>query len=184
MYLVFAHVTTSKLFDESWVFVPDQDIVFHRVSEQASFDPNMKPSGSIVCCEITNSDGRGLEKLSNTEIVDRTISDLTQIATQPFDVIQTKVVKLPDTYPVYLSGYERGLAKILTELDEFENFKSIGRQGAFNYIGTIDCMDIGYGYVNWWNNRSEINFKSERKRTEAYRYWTDLFQSIFNPILR
>ena len=37
--LVFFHVNQKSLLNESWVFIPDEDIVFHRMSEQESFDP-------------------------------------------------------------------------------------------------------------------------------------------------
>jgi hypothetical protein len=38
----------------------------------------------------------------------------------------------------------------LAGIDHIENLRTIGRQGAFNYIGTLDAMDIGYGAARWY----------------------------------
>ncbi len=39
------------------MFVPDDKIIFHRVSEQESFDPEMTGDRSVVCCEVMKSRG-------------------------------------------------------------------------------------------------------------------------------
>ena len=62
-----------------------------------------------------------------------------------FNIVDAKVVRLNSSYPVLKIGYQENLENVLNELDKIENFKSIGRQGSFNYIGTLDAMDIGYG---------------------------------------
>ena len=57
--LVFLH-QADELTENSWIFIPDPNIIFHRVSEQNSFDVSMVPSGSIVCCEVMSSPQRPL----------------------------------------------------------------------------------------------------------------------------
>jgi protoporphyrinogen oxidase len=85
-----------------------------------------------------------------------------------FNVISQKVIRLPKSYPVFNVGFEAGLKELLVALDSFENFKSIGRQGAFNYIGTLDAMDIGYGFVNWMTQNKTLSWVNERERTNHY----------------
>ena len=48
--LVFFYIDMDKLLEESWVFIPEEKYIFHRISEQNSFDPLMVKKGSIVCC--------------------------------------------------------------------------------------------------------------------------------------
>ena len=67
------------------------------------------------------------------------------------------------------------LASALACLDEIENFRSIGRQGAYNYIGTLDAMDIGYGCAAWLNEMRAAApddrrhaWSRERERTTNY----------------
>lgn len=85
-----------------------------------------------------------------------------------------RVIRLPRSYPVYRVGHEPVLAEALACLDEIPNFRSIGRQGAYNYIGTLDAMDIGYGCAAWLTagQRGERPvdqaWQSERERTTHY----------------
>lgn len=166
--LVFLHVDCISLVEESWVFIPDPNIIFHRLSEQESFDPNMTPNGSIVCCEIMSSAQRPMSEKSNEELITASLKGLADMGYKNFKVMETKVIRLPKSYPVFCTGYEEGLKELIGALDGFENFRSIGRQGAFNYIGTLDAMDIGYGFVNWLNNKNQVNWASERSRTSHY----------------
>lgn len=166
--LVFLHVDRPSLLDESWVFIPDPMIVFHRLSEQESFDPAMTPNGSIVCCEIMSSPGRQLAVKSDEELISLVIKDLHSMGYGNFKVLNDRVIRLPKSYPVFYEGFETGLKKLITELDGFDNFRSIGRQGAFNYIGTLDAMDIGYGYVNWLVGGKSKPWRHERERTNHY----------------
>ncbi len=166
--LVFLHVDTPSLLEESWVFVPDPDIAFHRVSEQESFDPEMTQNGSIVCCEIMSSDKRPMAEKSDAELVTLAENGLADMGYGGFNVLNRRVIRLPKSYPVFRAGFEPGLKKLISELDELENFKSIGRQGAFNYIGTLDAMDIGYGYAKWVSEGVKDSWGSERERTNHY----------------
>ncbi|MBT8582102.1 hypothetical protein G6653_04855 [Polynucleobacter paneuropaeus] len=166
--LVFLHIDTPSLVKESWVFIPDPKVIFHRLSEQESFDPSMTPNGSIVCCEIMSSDSRRLSNKTDEELIFMAIEGLNEMGYVGFNVISQKVIRLPKSYPVFNVGFEAGLKELLVALDSFENFKSIGRQGAFNYIGTLDAMDIGYGFVNWMTQNKTLSWVNERERTNHY----------------
>lgn len=165
--LVFLHVNSNKLLKESWIFVPDTKIIFHRISEQSSFDEGMVKHGSIICCEIMLTPEKNLDNTSNEEIVKRTITDLHKLVTTEFIVLDSKIINLRNSYPVYKEGFENILDPMLHKLDSITNFKSIGRQGSFNYIGTLDAMDIGYGFVEWFKN-SNKGWDAERLRTNEY----------------
>jgi len=166
--LVFLHVDKPSLLDESWVFIPDPEVVFHRLSEQESFDPDMTPDGSVVCCEIMSSHRRPLASKTDAELISLAVSGLHIMGYSSFKVLSQRVIRLPKSYPVFLTGFEPGLSELIGGLDQFENFRSIGRQGAFNYIGTLDAMDIGYGYVNWLTKDMTKPWKDERERTNHY----------------
>ena len=166
--LVFLNVDQASLLNESWVFIPDPDVIFHRISEQESFDPAMTPNGSIVCCEIMSSKTRPLASKQDDELCRLAIDGLKGMGYNNFKVLDQKVIRLPKSYPVFGCGFETGLTEIIQGLDQFENFRSIGRQGAFNYIGTLDAMDIGYGYASWIKAAQSRPWKEERERTNHY----------------
>lgn len=166
--LVFLHVDVPSLVKESWVFVPDPDIAFHRLSEQESFDPAMTPEGSIVCCEVMSSENRPLSDRSDAELIADALKGLSDMGYRDFKVLGQCVIRLPKSYPVFKPGFEAGLTDVLQHLDRIENFRTLGRQGAFNYIGTLDAMDIGYGFVRWYLQRDEKPWGQERARTNHY----------------
>lgn len=166
--LVFLHIDRAELMKDSWVFVPDPDIIFHRLSEQKAFDPGMTPNGSIVCCEIMSSNVRPMSKRSDSELIDQAVNDLGRMGFGGYKVQSSKVIRLPRSYPVYQVGYERSLTRITKELDKIRNFRTVGRQGSFNYIGTLDAMDTGYGFARWYTNSEAAGWEAERIRTSYY----------------
>jgi protoporphyrinogen oxidase len=166
--LVFLHVKKVSLLKESWVFVPDPAIVFHRLSEQESFDPGMTPRGSIVCCEIMSNDMRPMTARSDEQLVAAACKGLEDMGYEDLAVLAHRVIRLPESYPVFRPGYERGLQEIIQGLDGFSNLRTVGRQGAFNYIGTLDAMDIGYGFARWYLMRDRGAWQAERERTSHY----------------
>lgn len=170
--LVFLKLDVPELFEDSWIFVPDATVSFHRVSEQKSFDPGMTPDGTIVCCELMSNPSRNLSARSNGDLEKLVTDDLRAMAPKPFNVRAIKTVRLPASYPVYLAGFAPKLQEVLDYFDSLENFRSIGRAGAFNYIGTLDCMDIGYGAGRWFANDFQHGrpqtWPAERQRTSHY----------------
>lgn len=166
--LVFFHVEQKSLIKESWIFVPDPKIIFHRLSEQESFDPEMTPNGSIVCCEIMSGKDRLLAGHTDEGLCSEAIKGLNSMGYKDFNVLTKRVIRLPKSYPVFRTGFEIGLAEIIQVLDKFENFRTVGRQGAFNYIGTLDAMDIGYGVAKWLTEGKKLPWQQERERTNHY----------------
>jgi protoporphyrinogen oxidase len=170
--LVFLHVAPASVLDESWIFVPDPEILFHRVSEQESFDPGMTPNGSIVCCEVMDNDGRPTMRLSDAELVDGCVKGLERMG-HGCDVLHSRVIRLRASYPVFRPGYGEVLERSLASVDRIGNLRTIGRQGAFNYIGTLDAMDIGYGAARWYcgaraATEGDRGWRDERARTSHY----------------
>jgi protoporphyrinogen oxidase len=171
--LVFLKLDKRSLLGESWVFVPDPNISYHRLSEQHSFDPGMTPTGSILCAEIMSHSDRPYMRLSDSELVASASAGLETMGYKGFEIQDSKVIRLPSSYPVYRPGFERDLSAILSDLDAVQNLRSIGRQGAFNYIGTLDAMDIGYGAARWLTapegpDGARPDWQQERQRTSHY----------------
>ncbi len=173
--LVFLKINKPRLMPDAWVFVPDAGSPFHRISEQAAFDPSMTPNGSIVCCEIMSYKNRPFYDKTDSELRELCIKGLTAMGfdTADSEKWDSKVIRLPKSYPVYQVGYEPALKKIISGMDALENFKSIGRQGSFNYIGSLDAMNVGYGFSSWFLNeamseRSNHAWKNERERTAHF----------------
>lgn len=174
--LVFLKIDKPSLFDDSWVFVPDPDVAFHRVSQQRSFDPGMTPGGSIVCCEVMSHALRPWSDKDDQSLRDAVVQGLHTLGYQGFAVEDFRVIRLPRSYPVYRSDFQGDLDAVLQAMDGIANLRTIGRQGAFNYIGTLDAMDIGYGAARWLKASAATSspqsgtatWATERERTSHY----------------
>jgi protoporphyrinogen oxidase len=128
----------------------------------------MTPRGSVVCCEIMSNELRNMSAKSDAELIDACKQGLSRMGYTGWKVLNERVIRLPKSYPVFRPGFEAGLSEIIGELDRLENFRSIGRQGAFNYIGTLDAMDIGYGFARWLQADRKAPWQAERERTNHY----------------
>jgi hypothetical protein len=115
-----------------------------------------------------SSPSRPLAGKTDEELMSLAISGLYTMGYSGFKVLNQRVIRLPKSYPVFRTGFEVGLSELIGGLDQFDNFRSIGRQGAFNYIGTLDAMDIGYGFANWLAKGKTKAWKDERERTNHY----------------
>jgi len=54
-------------------------------------------------------------------------------------------------------NYKENTATVLNCLDSISNLYSVGRQGGFNYVGQIDCLDIGVvtaEHILKWGDKS------------------------------
>ncbi len=165
--LVFAHLASPSLFPDSWIFVADPGIAFHRISQQAAFDPDMTPDGGIICCEFMSHERRPLSRMADEALQNAALEGMQKLGFHP-RIQAWKVIRLPRSYPVYRPGFQGPLQESLDHLDGLDNFRTIGRQGAFNYIGTLDAMDIGFGAARWYRNRDTNDWSAERRRTELY----------------
>lgn len=166
--LVFLHVDQKEVFADSWLIVPDPAIAFHRLSEQKAFDPGMVPQGTVLCAEIMGHAGSETSARSDDDLIASVLDGLAAMGVKNLPVLAARVIRLPRSYPVYKNGFQPALDAVLAKLDALANFRTIGRQGAFNYIGTLDAMDIGYGFGRWFASGRQKPWQAERERTGHY----------------
>jgi protoporphyrinogen oxidase len=139
--LVYLAVKRDRLFRDNWLFYPEREYVFNRIYEQKGFSESMIPKGvTVVCAEVTKRDG-----LSEQELISRVKSDLirAKVLEKEDTVLESFTVGVPRAYPVYDIGFAQRREKVMAYLDSIPNIYSIGRQGYFNYVGMMDCLDMG-----------------------------------------
>lgn len=173
LWLIFMKVQGDVLKGNAWIFAPDNTVVFHRVSTQRKFDPSMVEEGTdLICCEVMNYAGKATAAMTEPEITLKCIEGLLAMGLlKNAEVVkETRLVKLPRSYPVMTAGYRKTQSELLARFDQFQNMRTIGRQGAYNYIGTLDAMDTGFGAARWiLSNAAERRaWDQERERTSFY----------------
>jgi protoporphyrinogen oxidase len=174
LWLIFLKVKgTNTLHGNSWMFIPDPNIIFHRISTQRKFDPAMvEPDVDLLCCEVMNYPGKATDSMGEAAVTQACIHDVKKMGLIPNAdvVLETRLVRLPNSYPVMTAGYQDAQKEVLEFFDQFKNLRTIGRQGAYNYIGTLDAMDTGFGAARWIieGKNKGISWQEERDRTFFY----------------
>ncbi len=174
LWLIFLKIDgVDTLKGNSWMFIPDPSIIFHRVSTQRRFDPGMvEASKDVVCCEVMSYPGKDTAGLSENDVIQRCIQGLLdmKLIESPKAVKETRFVRLPQSYPVMTVGYQDAQKDVLNYFDRFKNLRTVGRQGAYNYIGTLDAMDTGFGIARYLaqEKKDSSTWEQERQRTLFY----------------
>ena len=142
--LLYIILNRTSVSDDNWIFFPETKYVFTRVFEQKNFSPYMCPEDkTCLCLEIVATD-QNLWQATDAYLYERAISGLEEAGlADRSQVIEYFARRMKWVYPVYDLDYREKARTVLDYLDSISNLYSVGRQGGFNYVGQIDCLDIG-----------------------------------------
>lgn len=140
--LIYLFFDRPQVIKENWIFFPEMEFSFNRLSEQRSFSSFMVPEGkTVLCAEITNP---AINKsLNETEMVALVIKDLikAKIIKEEKDVADKEVIRLKNIYPIYDLTYKENLNRVLDFVDS-QGIIALGRYGLFNYNNIDHCFDM------------------------------------------
>ncbi len=126
------------------------DKPYNRISEMNFFSESLSPQDeNILAVEISCHHESKMWKNSNEKIFSMCIQGLEKDNfLKKTEVINYKVIKVPNVYPIYRKDYDVHLKETQECFKKIKNFYSIGRQGQF-YYGDIDQMiRIGFDTAN------------------------------------
>lgn len=144
--LLYLVVDKERVSFDNWIFFPGREYLFNRVFEQKGFSPYMIPNEkTVLCLEITCSEDEPLWNENENFLFDTAISQLEECGLVTRDeVSEFFSVRLKDVYQIYGLSYRSHKDLLMKYFDSYENLYTIGRHGAFNYVGMADCMDMGF----------------------------------------
>lgn len=143
--LVYVVINKDKVSNQNWFFFPEKKYIFNRVFKQKSFSRFVIPKRkTVLCCEVTGGVDDIWDQKNDEMTINKVVSQLVECGIiKEKEVAGAFTVRMERAYPIYEIGFRKLLEEIFLKLDSFDNFYSIGRQGGFNYVGMIDCFDIG-----------------------------------------
>ncbi|MCB0417845.1 MAG: FAD-dependent oxidoreductase [Bdellovibrionales bacterium] len=137
---------SGPILPSMWVFFPEQEFRFGRLSEMTKFSPSTAPAGhTALMVDFTCDPEDPVWKMS-----DQALGDLLLGQLEPLNLFQAdQVVKrfskrFQSFYPVYNVGFQNNLNEIRELEGRFKNLYFIGRTGDFNYNNADQCMDMGF----------------------------------------
>ena len=117
-----------------FIYIDDPEIHFNRVSDQNSFVKFPTPDHTIMCCEITYSVGDEYDKVSEVNLINEVVSQFDKLGlASPEEITDTKLIKLPEVYPMYFLGYREALNITKEKFDSITNLYTIGSLAEFAY---------------------------------------------------
>lgn len=135
--LVYLEVDSMHLFRDNWLYIHSPEVKHGRITNFRNWSKELyrDKKTTILCMEFWAFDDDDIwkksdEELSNIAALEIRKLDLFSVSTE---ILNTKVVKISKSYPVYETGYKKNLNLIERWLDQIPNLYPIGRYGAFKY---------------------------------------------------
>jgi Protoporphyrinogen oxidase len=125
------------------LYVPDPDLLFHRLSFPKAFSEQCVPPGSSsVMAEITtNACGDGVWEMSDDDLIERTIRELaTTGLVDPSTIVYRKAVRFLYGYPVYDLDYRANVTAMRNAVAA-TGLHLLGRFAQFDYINSDVCIE-------------------------------------------
>lgn len=139
--VVMVAVNDESLMDVSAVYIPDPDVVTHRICYMGYFSPHLvRPGTSSLIAEVTTNPGDGVHELTDAELTERVVADLHRKGLlDRSKVIVTDVTRMKYGYPVYDLDYARNI-KVVRDHFAAIGVELCGRFAEFEYINSDECM--------------------------------------------
>lgn len=143
--IVLVCLSVPRSHNFSAIYIPDADIIFHRVCYMDYFSNFNSPEGcSSLLTEITFQKGDELGDLSDKQLADLVVEGLVRLGLiKKIDVINVCVKKQEYGYVVNDLGYEERLHKIHEYLQQID-LPFCGRFAEFRYLNMDDCVSSAF----------------------------------------
>lgn len=169
LYLVF---DKERLFKDNWLFFPEKEFIFNRLSEQKGFSQFMIPKNkTVLTVEITCDKSSDTWTMGKEQLLSRVLKDLDKSGIAKSEQVKDAfMTKLENVYPVYDLSFKEKLEKSLGKIESITNLYSIGRPGLFNYNNMDHCIDIGFITANFIiSGKNKAEWKKTRLMFNNYR---------------
>jgi protoporphyrinogen oxidase len=135
--LVALVVDEAHVFADNWIYVHDDQVRVGRIQNFKNWSAEMVPDPAKSCLglEYFCSQGDDLWESSDADLVALAAAELEQAGLgRRVDVLDGTVVRVPQAYPMYDTGYRSHVDAVRTFLSRFRNLQLIGRNGMHRYI--------------------------------------------------
>jgi protoporphyrinogen oxidase len=146
MIFVFLEIDKPSVTDDHWIYFPDPDVIFNRISEMRNFSPDAVPDGKTsLTLEITCDIGDEIWTTPEDELYRRSVEGLVASGLIREDqVLGHFFRRLSHAYPTYDIDFEAKIGRMAYYLADFENLVNAGRQALFRYVNTDHVMEMGF----------------------------------------
>jgi sialic acid synthase SpsE/UDP-galactopyranose mutase len=134
--LVYLEISTNKVLPSGvdFIYIDDENVYFNRVSDQNSFIKESHIDSTIICCEITFSSQDKFDHMDDLLLIEHVKEQFVNLGFCNFEqIIDSKIIKLPEVYPMFFLGYRNALAETKEVMDGIENMYTLGSLAQYAY---------------------------------------------------
>ncbi len=141
-------IDRPKLNDFSWLYIPDREILTHRISFPSNYSPYVAPEGkSSLLAEITYREGDEISRMSDKEISERVLDDLDKLGIiDKRDIICITVNRIRYAYVIYDLNYKENL-RIIHKFLKDMGIDLVGRFARWDYLNMDAVVKQARDYV-------------------------------------
>jgi protoporphyrinogen oxidase len=124
------------------LYVPDPELLFHRLSFPKAFGEQcVPPGGSSIMAEITANEGDGVWEMTDEALIERVLGEIEQIGfVDRSAIVYKRAVRFTYGYPVYDLEYRRNVTA-MREAVAKTGLRLLGRFAQFDYINSDVCVE-------------------------------------------
>lgn len=141
-------IDKPKINDLTWLYIPDEDVITHRVSFPSNYSPNVAPEGkSSILAEITCNIGDRSWRMDDRIIAQRVIDDLHRLKIINMDdVCISEVRRLKYAYIISDLDYQKNMTKVKRYTQRI-GIDLLGRFSEFKYLNMDNCIRSVLSYL-------------------------------------
>jgi len=142
---VFLAIKKKIISENHWIYFPQKEIEFGRISEMKNFSPKLYPKGKTgIVIEYFCNEGEGVWVWDDKKIITNCLKDLNMtIGLDESFIEEIFIERVPYTYPIYTVGYEKYFDIVVEFLRKFDNLIIAGRNGLHRYNNMDHAIEMG-----------------------------------------
>lgn len=142
---LFITLNKDRITRDNWIYFPNKEIPFGRISEMKNFSENMSPKGKTsLFVEFFVNEGDEIWNMSKEQLFELAMPHFERLGFfRREEVRNFYLIKKKSVYPIYDLHYMKNLEIVKKYLDQFENFFYIGRPGRFKYTNQDHSLEMG-----------------------------------------
>jgi len=168
-------INKKEVFPDNWIYTHDEGMKCIRIQNYNNWSPYMNSKKGTTCLgfEYTCQENDDFWKLPDEDLKFIAVQDLIKTGfAEEKDVIDFKVIKMKEAYPIYDLNYKENVEKIKEYLKQFKNLQCIGRGGLFKYNNMDHSMMTSIlavknffeeGNYDVWNVNADAEYHEENR---------------------
>ncbi|MCB9060488.1 MAG: FAD-dependent oxidoreductase [Halobacteriovoraceae bacterium] len=143
--LVYIVLPKDDYFKDNWIYINDEKKQIGRVTNFSNWGSlNEYSKNTILCCELWCSENDQIWNLGDDQLFKMISLELVEILFQKrFEIINYKIVRIKNSYPIYYKGYKEVITQIVEHLDQHRGIHCIGRSGSYKYNNQDHSIYMG-----------------------------------------